>query len=269
MKVSSKITLGLALGLFAHFASAQITFYGKDGFRGEAFRADKPIRDLRKFGFNDRASSVIVDRGRWEVCEDPGFSGGCVVLVPGSYPSLRDIGLNNQLSSVRPAGGRKAALREAAPPPNVAVYEYRRRPEERIFEAPVTSVHAVVGPPSERCWVERQEVPGPRHDEPNVAGGVLGAVIGGVIGHQIGSGGNRDVATAGGALAGAVIGANAGGSQGGGTQIQSVRRCNTVPNAAPAFWDVGYTFRGVAHQVQLSHPPGPSIAVNESGQPRQ
>lgn len=268
MHACAKFSLGLAIGLFAQLASAQITLYGREGFRGEAFSTAKPIHDLRKFGFDDRASSVIVEKGRWEVCDGPGFSGSCVVLLPGSYPSLRDMGLNNHVSSLRWADPRRAALREAPPPANVPVYEYRRRPEEKIFEAPVTWVHAVVGPPSERCWVERQEVPAPRRDEANVAGGVLGAVIGGVIGHQIGSGGNRDIATAGGAVAGALIGANAGGN-GAPAQVQSVRRCSAVPNAAPAFWDVGYTFRGVSHQVQLSAPPGPTIAVNEFGEPRQ
>ena len=40
-------------------------------------------------------------------------------------------------------------------------YEYRRRPNERLSEAPVTSVRAVVGPPEQRCWVERQQVAEP------------------------------------------------------------------------------------------------------------
>ena len=39
-------------------------------------------------GFNDRASSVIVERGQWQVCDDIGFRGYCIVLRPGQYPSL-------------------------------------------------------------------------------------------------------------------------------------------------------------------------------------
>ena len=270
MKTLAKACIALAVGLVAQAASAQITFYAHEGFTGQTFRTAKPIKDFRKFGFDDRATSVIVENGRWEVCEDPGFGGACVVLAPGSYPSLRAMGLNNQLSSVRFADGRRAGLREVPPPVNVPVYEYRRRPEERIFEAPVTSVHAVMGGPSERCWVERREVAVPQQNQPNAAGGLVGAVLGGIIGHQIGSGGNRDLATAGGAVAGAVIGSQVNtGPSGPSSQVQSVRRCAAVPNAAPAFWDVSYSFRGVVHQVQMSHEPGPTIAVNEFGEPRQ
>jgi uncharacterized protein YcfJ len=68
-------------------------------------------------------------------------------------------------------------------------------------------------------------------------------------------------------VAGAVIGSNV--NNGPDTQVQSVRRCSAVPNAAPAFWDVSYNFRGVTHQVQMSREPGPTIAVNEFGVPRQ
>jgi uncharacterized protein YcfJ len=267
MNALAKASIAALVGLLAQSASAEITFYAHEGFTGQTFRTAKPIKDFRKFGFDDRATSVIVERGRWEVCEDPGFNGGCVVLAPGSYPSLRAMGLNNQVSSVRWADTRRPGVREVPVPVNVPVYEYRRRPEERIFEAPVTSVRAVMGGPSERCWVERREVAAPQQNQPNVAGGLVGAVLGGIIGHQIGSGGNRDLATAGGAVAGAVIGSNV--NNGPDTQVQSVRRCSAVPNAAPAFWDVGYSFRGVAHQVQMSREPGPTIAVNEFGVPRQ
>jgi hypothetical protein len=33
-------------------------------------------------------------------------------------------------------------------------------------------------------------------------------------------------------------------------------------------WDVTYEFKGVERHVQLSAPPGPTIAVNGYGQPR-
>ena len=72
------------------------------------------------------------------------------------------------------------------------------------------SVRAVVGPPEQRCWVERQQVVEDRGNA-NVGGAIVGALIGGVLGHQIGGGRGRDVATAGGAVAGAAIGSNAGG----------------------------------------------------------
>src|SRR5204863_8765563 len=137
--------------------------------------------------------------------------------------------------------------------------QYRRHEGERVFEAPVTAVRAVVGPPDQRCWVERQEIE--QRGAPNVGGAIAGAIVGGVLGHQIGSGRGRDVATAGGAVAGGAVGANIG--RGGGEAYgQDVQRCTSVPgNAPPDYWDVTYTFRGQVHHVQMSAPPGPTITV--------
>ena len=140
-----------------------------------------------------------------------------------------------------------------------------RRPQEAIFQVPVLTVHAVMGPPEQRCWVERQQVVQPRPDQPNVNGAIVGALIGGVLGHEIGGHG---AATVGGAVVGGAIGANAGG---GGAEVynRDVRRCeNVATSGPPAYWDVSYNFRGLEHRVQLSAPPGPTIAVNGRGEPR-
>jgi len=245
-------------------ACAQITFYEGPDYRGRAFTASGPVWNFERFGFNDRATSVIVERGRWEVCEDADFHGRCVVLRHGSYPSLDYLRMNNRISSVRPVQ-RETAYQEVPPPPPAPVYEYRVRPAERLYTVDVASVHAMYGPPEQRCWVERQEVV--RNDAPNVGGAILGGIIGGVLGHQVGSGTGRDVATAGGAVAGAAIGANAGRGQA--VYGQNVQRCATVPSSGqPAYWDVVYYFQGVEHHVQLSAPPGRTITVNERGEPR-
>ena len=240
---------------------ASITFYEAPGFRGRAFTIDKEVRNFERFGFNDRASSVIVDRGRWEVCTDARFEGNCVVLRRGNYGSLQDMGLDNAISSARPLVGQ-SRWQEAPPPPVAPVYEYRRRPTERIYEVEVTSVRAVVGPPEQRCWVEPESV---TRREPDVGGAIVGGIIGGVLGHQIGGGRGKDVATAGGAVAGAAIGS---GIAGGSTYSGNVRRCENVGSAAPAFYDVAYVFRGIEHHVQMSTPPGRTITVNERGEPR-
>ncbi len=259
---SWRSALALAACAAAWPAAAQITFYEHDDYRGRVFNASRPVQNFANAGFNDMASSVVVERGRWEVCENAGFGGNCVLLRPGNYPSLSAMGLNDRVSSARPAGAQRAQLREAPPPPPQAAYAWRRRPNERLFEVPVGSVRAVVGASTERCWVERQDA---RREDPNVGRGVLGALIGGVIGHQIGGGTGRDLATAGGAVAGAVIGANSGRDT---VPAGSVRRCENVPSAAPASWDVGYDFRGVHHQVQLQNEPGRTITVNQAGEPR-
>ena len=180
------------LGISAQ-AMAQVTFYEREGFQGRSFTADRQVRNFERSGFNDRASSVVVraERGeRWEVCEDVRFSGRCVVLRPGNYPSLAAMGLNNQVSSVRQISRNVAIDENRYAPFPVAAYDARRRANERLFEARVTSVRAVVGPPEQRCWVEREAV-APSGGGANVPGAVLGAVIGGVLGHQIGGGRGR------------------------------------------------------------------------------
>src|SRR4029077_10396516 len=82
---------------------------------------------------------------------------------------------------------------EAEPLPQ-ATYEYRRRPNERVYEADVVSVHAVMGRPEQHCWVERERVD---RGGGSVAGGIVGGVIGGILGHQIGKGNGKDLATVG------------------------------------------------------------------------
>ena len=265
-----KAALGATTVLLATQAMANITFYEHDGFRGRAFTADKQVNNFQQYGFNDLASSVVVDRGNWEVCTDAGFGGRCVVLRQGSYDSVSGMGLNDRISSVRPINQRARYENEAPPPLPQPTYEYRRRANERVYEAPVTSVRAVVGPPEQRCWVERQQVTEERRSDNNVGGAVLGAVIGGVLGHQVGGGRGNDLATAGGAVAGAVIGNNAGrGSSSGATYDKDVQRCRTVASTTPAYWDVTYDYRGTEHRVQMSAPPGNTVAVNRNGEPRQ
>jgi uncharacterized protein YcfJ len=69
--------------------------------------------------------------------------------------------------------------------------DYRRRNQETLYEAPVTSVRAVVGPSTaQRCWIEREEVV--QQPQRNIPGAIAGAVIGGILGHQIGNGSGRD-----------------------------------------------------------------------------
>jgi uncharacterized protein YcfJ len=132
----------------------------------------------------------------------------------------------------------------------------------------VTSLHAVVGPPEQRCWVEPGQVTQERGDR-NVGGAIAGAVIGGILGHQIGNGRGNDVATVGGAIAGGAIGSNVGRDGGGQRRGPDVQRCENVSNSArPDHWDVTYNFRGQEHRMQMTSPPGNTVTVNDQGEPR-
>jgi uncharacterized protein YcfJ len=247
--------------------AGQITFYEGEGFRGRAFNADRRVDDFSRTGFNDRASSIVVDRGRWEVCEHANFQGRCTVLRKGSYDSLRDMGLENQISSVRPVERNRRGSNEAAPQLATPNYAWRQRPDERTYDAQVTSVRAVVGPPNQRCWMERQQVSQPSAGH-NIGGAVIGGLIGGILGHQVGGGSGKQIATAGGAVAGAVVGSQVGRNNN--AELgQDVQRCENVASTTPEYWDVTYNHWGTDHRVQMSAPPGNTIAVNASCEPRQ
>jgi uncharacterized protein YcfJ len=246
-------------------ASAQVTFYENEGFAGRTFTTAERVDNFQRYGFNDRASSVEVLRDRWELCDDAHFAGRCVTLRPGRYPSLSAMGLNDRVSSVRLAGVDERAGDQHHLSAPLAVNEYQRRGNERLFQAHVISAHAVFGPPEQRCWVEREQVSD--RGGANVPGAIAGAIIGGVLGHQVGGGRGQDIATAGGAVAGAAVGANVGREGGGHTQ--DVQHCASAANSGPPqYWDVTYDFRGQDHHVQMTTAPGPTVTVNEQGEPR-
>lgn len=180
-----------------------------------------------------------------------------------------DARINADAAHVRAAEAQRQAneaqrLADSAAP---AVYDYRRRQGETLYEAPVISVRAVVGPPQQRCWVERQVIDSGAGGI-NVPGAVVGGVVGGILGHQIGSGRGQDLATGIGAAGGAVVGANVGRAPGT-VYTQDVQRCENVASAESLdYWDVTYTFRGYEHHVQTTSPPGRTILVNAEGEPR-
>jgi hypothetical protein len=102
-------------------SGGQITLYDQKDFRGRSVAAYAPIGNFEGSGLDNRASSVAISGGSWEVCDGPGFSGRCAVLRPGRYASLNEIGLNNRISSARPvvagappSGGGHVTLYEHA-----------------------------------------------------------------------------------------------------------------------------------------------------------
>lgn len=240
---------------------AQVTFYQQENFGGQSFTTGQGVLNFQSQNFNDRASSVLVTGGQWEVCEDTRFGGRCAILREGRYPSLQAVGLNDRISSARPVSDEA--------PNNAMDPDYRQRTNERLFEANVTSTHAVLGTPEQRCWVEKEQI-AQAQSNANVPAAIAGALIGGILGHQVGGGTGKDLATVGGAIAGAAIGNNVG-RDGNAEQAatRDVQRCENVSGQAkPQYWDVTYTFQGVNHRVQMTSPPGPTVTVNAQGEPR-
>lgn len=97
------MTLLLA-SLSAATAAQEITLFENDNFGGSRYAANGSIDDLGRVGFNDRASSVIVRSGAWQLCADSYFRGQCITLQPGQYPSLGSMGMNDTISSIRETG---------------------------------------------------------------------------------------------------------------------------------------------------------------------
>ena len=241
----------------------QVTFYERENFHGRNFTTQGDVRELRGYGFNDRASSAVVVGDHWQVCDDEGYVGHCVFLRPGNYPNLRAMGLNDMISSVRMVPpGLPVDQGHWAPQPQQPAYDARPRPQEQMFQAQVIASHAVFGTPTQKCWVEQTEV----KDERNKVGGaVIGGILGGILGHQIARGNGATVA---GAVGGAVVGGAIGNSNAG-TRMEDVQRCRDVPaSGPPQYWDTVYTFQGVEHHVQTTAAAGATITVNRFGEPR-
>lgn len=68
-------------------------------FEGQQIGLSGNLRTLNDVGFNDRAGSLIIREGDWELCEHADFRGQCVVYGPGRYPFLGE--MNNRISSMR------------------------------------------------------------------------------------------------------------------------------------------------------------------------
>lgn len=89
-------------------AAAPIELYERASFQGMALGLDRANANLADYGFDNKAVSVVVRSGRWELCSERDFRGTCLVLGPGQHASLPR-GLQQQLSSVRPqADGQPA-----------------------------------------------------------------------------------------------------------------------------------------------------------------
>lgn len=91
------------LATFAQAAAAgEITLFTDSNFRGPRITIDRDAYNLVDMGFNDRASSIVVRSGIWQVCEDRDFGGYCAEFGPGEYRELPRF--NDRVSSVREIG---------------------------------------------------------------------------------------------------------------------------------------------------------------------
>jgi hypothetical protein len=110
-KRHAKLAVFLTLSWCAQLAAAgQITLYMHEGMQGREVTLRDAVSNFNEIDFNDRASSIVVSSGRWEVCQHADFRGECRIVEPGDYPSLGSLGDN--ISSVREVQGRRSGWRE-------------------------------------------------------------------------------------------------------------------------------------------------------------
>ena len=79
--------------------SPDVELYEHDDFQGRRLDVRGDLIDLQDSNFNDMISSLIVNRGRWELCTDARYRGNCKSFEPGRYPNVR--GYNDEFSSIR------------------------------------------------------------------------------------------------------------------------------------------------------------------------
>jgi len=78
----------------------RVVLYEGANFQGRSYTVNEDsIFNLATAGFNDRASSIRVERGYWMFCTDANFMGDCRTFGPGDYPTLS--WFSNRISSGR------------------------------------------------------------------------------------------------------------------------------------------------------------------------
>ena len=85
-----------------------LELFGQPNFQGRTARIDREANNFNTFNFNDRASSLVVQGGTWEVCTDADYRGTCRTFAPGRYPSL-GYGMTKAISSARPLVNQEEA----------------------------------------------------------------------------------------------------------------------------------------------------------------
>jgi hypothetical protein len=68
--------------------AGSIQMFSRPGYRGRSIALDRNMPDLNAVRFNDRASSLVVRRGTWQLCTDDQYRGNCQVFEPGRYGDI-------------------------------------------------------------------------------------------------------------------------------------------------------------------------------------
>jgi hypothetical protein len=84
----------------AYRGFAQIILYNHTDFAGASRTLGGEEPDLNRLAFGNRASSVVVQGGVWQLCDRPNYRGHCII-IDRAYPNLWVHGFNDRAESVR------------------------------------------------------------------------------------------------------------------------------------------------------------------------
>jgi hypothetical protein len=95
-----------AAGLLAAATAiaGEIVLFEYPDFGGRRISLRGAVSNFDPSGFNDRASSIVIRDGYWELCSDAYFRGRCATFGPGEYRGLAPQ-LTDAISSAREVGG--------------------------------------------------------------------------------------------------------------------------------------------------------------------
>ena len=85
-------------GIFRGNSAERLMLFDNRGFGGQSItiEEDTPVLSV----FANRAESLRVSSGSWEICDGPRFTGRCITIT-GDLQDLSPIGFANQIQSVR------------------------------------------------------------------------------------------------------------------------------------------------------------------------
>ena len=83
---------------------ALIEFFDQRDYAGQSLLLETDSENFSALDFNDRAVSIIVSGGTWELCTDAGYRGTCRIYSPGRYNDL-GAGMAREISSAHLVSG--------------------------------------------------------------------------------------------------------------------------------------------------------------------
>ena len=79
-----------------------VELYTEPRFGGQGLGLNEGTDDLGNFDYRNSVMSIVVNQGRWEICEKPQYEGRCRVFGPGRHEAMPDA-LRYSQGSLRPA----------------------------------------------------------------------------------------------------------------------------------------------------------------------